>query len=142
MVFYRALIQRHVHLRGPEVRVTQDLCNVLNRYALADQICCQGPAEPVRVDITHTGAAAEDLNDVFNPLFCETAVRILEPNKQRRIVIGPAAEVTPKVFGTDLGEVEATFFAALPDHGRFTGDEVDTGPVQGYDFGYSEAGGI
>ena len=52
--------------------------------------------------VAHTGAAAEILNDVLDPLLCETAVRILEPNKQRRIVIGPAAEVSPELFGADL----------------------------------------
>lgn len=106
MVFYRALIQSYIHLCGPEIGVAENLRNVLNRYALADQICCQGPAEPVRVDIAHIGAAAEILNNVLNPLLCETAVRILESYEQRWIAIGPAAEITPEIFGADLGEIE------------------------------------
>ena len=81
----------------------ENLRNVLNRYTFTDQICCQGPAETVRVDIAYTGAAAEVLNNVLDSLLCEPAVRILEPHKQRWIVIGPASEVTPEIFGADLG---------------------------------------
>lgn len=62
----------------------ENLRNVLNRYTFTDQICCQGPAETVRVDIAYTGAAAEVLNNVLDSLLCEPAVRILEPHKQQR----------------------------------------------------------
>ena len=46
---------------------------------------------------------AEVLNNVLDSLLCEPAVRILEPHKQRWIVIGPASEVTPEIFSADLG---------------------------------------
>ena len=84
--------------------------------------------------VAHTGAAAEVLNNVLDSLLCETTMRILEPNKQSGIVIGSAAEITPEIFGADLGEVKAAFLAALADHGRFPGHEVNTGSVQGDNF--------
>ena len=142
MVFYRALIQSYIHLCGPEIGVAENLRNVLNRYALADQICCQGPTEPVRVDIAHIGASAEALNNVLDPLLCETAVRILKPDEQCGIIIGPAAEITPEIFGADFGQVKATLLAALAYHCRFPGHEVNTGSVQGDDFGDSESGSV
>lgn len=142
MVFYRALIQGYIYLRGPEITVAKDLRNVLNRYAFADQIRCQGSAEPVRMHVAHAGTAAEILNNVLNPLLGQPPVRILESNKQSRIVIGPAAEITPEIFGTDLGEVKATLLAAFADYGGFAGNKVNTGPVQGHNLGYSETGGV
>lgn len=120
----------------------EDLRNVLNRYSLADQIRCQGPAEAVWMHVAHASTAAEVLNNVLDTLFSQPPVRILEPNKQRRIVIGPAAEVTPEIFGADLGEVKATLFAALANHGGFTSDEIDTGSVQGYNLRDTESGSV
>ena len=81
MVFYRALIQGYIYLCGPEIGVTKDLSNILNRHALADQIRGQGPTEPVRVDIIDPRPFTEVLNNVLDALFGEATVRILESNE-------------------------------------------------------------
>ena len=129
MVFYRALIQSNIHLCGPKVRVTEYLRNVLNRYALANQIRCQSPPEPVWMDVTYAGAAAEILDDVLYALLSEAVVRILKADEQRRIVVGPAAKVTPEIFSADLREIETALFAALSDYGCLPGHEVNTGSI-------------
>lgn len=120
----------------------ENLSNVLNRHAFADQICGKCPAEAVRVDIIDPRPLTEVLNNVLDALFCETAVWILESNKQRWIVISPAAEVTPEVFGADLAQIKAALLAALADHSGFAGDEIDTGSVQGYNLGHTETGSV
>ena len=129
MVFYRALIQGNINLCGPEITVAKNLRNILNRHTLSDQIRCQGTAEPVRMHVAHTGAAAEVLNNVLDTLLRQSAVRILEPNKQSRIVIGTAAEITPEIFGADFRQVKATLLAAFADHCCFPGDKVDAAAV-------------
>lgn len=96
----------------------------------------------MRVNIAYAGAAAEILNDVLDTLFGKPAVRILKPDKQRRIVIGPAAEIAPEIFSTDFRQVKTTLFATLADYGGFTGNKVDTAAVQGHDLGHPETGGV
>ena len=60
MVFHSALVESYIYLGGTQVRVAQDLSNVLDRDTLADQISGKGPAEAMWVDIAHTGLFCQD----------------------------------------------------------------------------------
>ena len=129
---YVVLVDHCVAQRGVYPYMTQQSLHLLDRHPFVDGHRREGSSELVRMHTLHMGRPPQRFQPPLHTANLQTLMRIVETDKQSRIVVCPFPQICLQMYLRTGVEVDNSLLVPLAEHHTLTFLEVEVGTVDSH----------